>query len=204
MSPFYRSQGTPIQNTTGYHFEGKIRQYKNNIQYLKIQTPLTDRDFYNGMTTGLFYHAKHKGLCALYYYSAVRCMEGLKATKEQFSLDTEGKNIIFNVGKRLKHGKETPPLYIPTDAPFACYIWLSVKYTAPGQRVWPYHRSTAYRIVNRAFKYPHLFRLSRITNFFNDGWSIAQVKNWTGLTLQALEFYVGTVDTKKMGASLKH
>jgi hypothetical protein len=44
--------------------------------------------------------------------------------------------------------------------------------------------------------------LSRITKFFVDGYTIAQVRSWTGLSLAALEYYVGIVDTQKMGDSL--
>ena len=57
--------------------------------------------------------------------------------------------------------------------------------------------------MNRAgFNYPHFFRLSRITNFFDEGWTIAQVHSWTGLSLKALDYYVGLVDVKRMGESL--
>jgi len=56
--------------------------------------------------------------------------------------------------------------------------------------------------VDRVFKYPHYFRLSRITNFFLEGWNIAQVRTWTGLSLKALNYYVGLVDITKMGETL--
>jgi len=69
-------------------------------------------------------------------------------------------------------------------------------------RVWPYCRKTGYNIVNRVFFYPHYFRLSRITRFFADGFTIAQVKSWTGLTLKALDYYVGLVSITDMGKSL--
>lgn len=166
----------------------------------KIQTPITDLEFIEGMKKGLFFHPKHKGLVALYYYTGVRKTEGIRALKEYFSLH-DG-NIIFSVGKRLKHGIETPPLEIPLNAPYANFIWASVEHTGAGQRVWPYSKRTAYNIVRRAFKYPHLFRLSRITTFFNEGWTIPEVRSWTGLTLSALNYYIGLVTVKKMGASL--
>jgi len=70
------------------------------------------------------------------------------------------------------------------------------------ERVFPYCDKTGYNIGRRAFKYPQLFRLSRITNFFLEGWTIAQVRSWTGLSLASLEYYVGIVDTQKMGDSL--
>jgi len=55
----------------------------------------------------------------------------------------------------------------------------------------------------RVFAYPHYHRLTRITQFFLDGHTIAEVKSWTGLTLKALDYYVGLVSIHKMGKSLK-
>jgi len=167
----------------------------------KIQEPITDEDFVKGMAQGKFVQPKHRGYVALLYYSAVRKREALRATREQFRLSRG--NIIFGVGKRLKHGIETPPLNIPVNAPYAKEIWEAVETTQPEQRVFPYCAKTAYNIVKRAgFNYPHFFRLNRITNFFLDGWTIAQVHSWTGLTLKALDYYVGLVDIKRMGDSL--
>ena len=81
-------------------------------------------------------------------------------------------------------------------------IWC-IENTETKHRVWPYSSKTAYNVVRRVFPaYPHYFRLSRITNFFDEGWTIAQVRTWTGLSLKALNFYVGLVDVKRMGESL--
>jgi hypothetical protein len=109
---------------------------------------------------------------------------------------------MFDVGQRLKHSKETPKLKIPLSAPYVPELKKTIEDTTKGKRVFPYCPKTGYNIVRRAFHYPHYFRLSRITNFFLDGWTIAQVKSWTGLSLTALEYYVGVVDTQKMGDSL--
>lgn len=166
----------------------------------KIQTPLTDQEFTEGMEAGKFLKSKHRGYIALLYYSAVRKTEGLRAKKEQFTLSQN--TIVFSVGKRLKHGIETPALRIPIKAPYAETIWEAVERTEKGQRVFPYSPKTGYNIVHRVFKYPHLFRLSRITTFFLEGWTIAQVHSWTGLTLKALDYYTGLVDVQKMGESL--
>ena len=40
-----------------------------------------------------------------------------------------------------------------------------------------------------------------LQTFFLDGWTIACVRSWTGLTLAALEYYVGLVDIARMGGS---
>lgn len=166
----------------------------------KIQTPLTDQDFQDGMKQGTFLKPKHEGYVSLLYYSAVRKTEGSRTKREQLTLN---KNvIIFDVGKRMKHGIETASLRIPIDAPFATKIWEAREHTKQGERIWPYSPKTCYNIVHRVFPYPHLFRLSRITNFFLEGWTIAQVHSWTGLTLKALDYYTGLVDIQKMGESL--
>lgn len=178
------------------HWKGQTRYRKHG----KILEPLTDEEFSEGMQNGYFVSPKHRGFVVLLYYSAVRKHEVLRATKEQFKLARS--QIIFGVGKRLKHGIETPPLNIPLKAPFAKEIWDAVETTKPNKRVFPYSDKTGYNIVSRVFKYPHFFRLSRITNFFDEGWSIVQVRSWTGLSLKALNYYVGLVDVKRMGESL--
>ena len=168
----------------------------------KIQTPLTENDFIEGMKGGHFVDWKHRAFCVLLYYSAVRKKEALRAIKEHFTVTPN--DIIFNVGKRLKHGIETPALPLPLTAPYMEELKDAIFDTKPKHRVFPYSDKTGYNIVRRAFKYPHLFRLSRITNFFDSEppWTIAQVHSWTGLTLKALDYYIGLVDVKKMGESL--
>jgi integrase len=166
----------------------------------KIQNPLTDQDFQDGMEHGKFVEPQHRAYCILLYYSAVRKCEALKATREQFQLTKAA--VMFDVGQRLKHSKTTPALRIPLKAPYVSELKTTVESTHPTHRVFPYSPKTGYNIVRRAFKYPHLFRLSRITNFFLDGWTIAQVRSWTGLSLYSLNYYVGIVDIARMGDSL--
>jgi len=167
----------------------------------KLIEPISDKGFISSMKDGHFCRRKHMGFVTLLYYSAVRKTEALRATKEQFRLTKD--RIFFNVGKRLKRGIDTKlPLNIPLSAPFADEIVYSIEHTEKNSRVWPYCKKTGYNIVHRVYAYPHFFRLSRITNFFLEGWSIAQVRSWSGLTLRALEFYVGLVDIMKMGESL--
>ncbi len=166
----------------------------------KIQNPLTDQDFQDGMEHGKFVEPEHRAYCILLYYSAVRKCEALRSRREQFQITRA--TLMFDVGQRLKHGKTTPALRIPLKAPYVSELKATVEATATGQRVFPYSPKTGYNIVRRAFKYPHLFRLSRITNFFMGGWTIAQVRSWTGLSLRALDYYVGLVDIARMGESL--
>jgi hypothetical protein len=101
--------------------------------------------------------------------------------------------------ERLKHSKHTPALPIYLDDPFSEELKDAVLSTPKGKRVFPYSAKTGYNIVRRAFKYPHLFRLSLITQFFNQGYTIAEVRSWTGLSLKALDYYIGLVAIDKMG-----
>lgn len=167
----------------------------------KILIPLTDAEFAEGMETGYFAKESHKAFVVLLYYSGVRKQEALRALRKQFRITND--DIIFSVGKRLKHGIETPPLAIPRKAPYVDYLVAAIEQViGKNIRIFEFSAKTAYNIVSRVFNYPHFFRLSRITNFFAEGYSIAQVHSWTGLSLQALDFYVGLVDVKEMGKSL--
>lgn len=167
----------------------------------KILTPLSDEEWTEYMEKGQFVERNHKGFLALLFYTGVRQTEARRALKEQFRVRSQ--KLIFEVGKRLKHGLHTPPLNIPLDAAFVNEIVWAVDQTKPKRRVWPFCDKTAWNIVNRVLPgYPHYFRLSRITNFFDQGWTIAQVRTWTGLSLKALNFYIGLVDIDKMGDSL--
>ncbi|HUJ84763.1 MAG TPA: hypothetical protein VLV84_04070 [Candidatus Acidoferrales bacterium] len=181
--------------------DGKVSRYRKEGKKL---SPLTDKDFIDGMESGYFVQEGHKAFVALLYYTAVRKSEALRATREQFQITK--KDLVFSVGKRLKHGIETPPLKIPLAAPYVDLIVQAINDTKQGEvdfrYVFPYSKKTGYNIVARCFSYPHFFRLSRITNFFLEGWTIAQVHSWTGLTLKALDYYIGLVDIDKMGKSL--
>jgi integrase len=166
----------------------------------KIQTPITEDEFIEGMSNGHFCQDKHRAFSVLLYYTGVRKKEALRSVRDDFILRED--KLIFDVGPRLKHGKHTPPLTLPLAAPYMNELYECVKDTEEDKRIFPYSDKTGYNIVRRVWKYPHLFRLTRITNFFMEGWTIAQVRSWTGLTLKALEFYVGLVDTIHMGESL--
>lgn len=166
----------------------------------KILEPLTHTDFLEGMKAGHFTHESHKGYVALLYYSGVRRAEALRSKPGQFSLGKEF--LYFDVGPRLKRGRHTPPLPINLEADYVGHIKNCVLQTRHKRRVWPFCPKTAYNAVARVFKYPHHLRLSRITNFFLEGYDIARVRNWTGLTMKSLDFYIGLADLRRMGKSL--
>jgi len=115
----------------------------------KIQQPLTDEDFRDGMEHGRFIRQKHRAFCVLLYYSAVRKKEALRTLKEQFQVQPN--QIVFSVGKRLKHGIETPALPLPLNAPYMNDLLEALGNTKKGNRVFPYCDKTGYNIVRRAF-----------------------------------------------------
>ena len=168
----------------------------------KLTNPLSKDEFVKGMKEGYFVKSpEHEALITFLHYSALRISEALKIRRRQFRI--VGDTLFVDVGKRLKHSKQTAPLEIPLEAPYVTGIVETLKDRQPKEQVWPYCRKTGYNIVKRVFAYPHYHRLSRITQFFLDGHTIAEVKSWTGLTLKALDYYVGLVSIHKMGKSLK-
>jgi len=167
----------------------------------KLTHALTEQEFVRGMHDGKFCKIPdHVGFVAFLHYSALRVSEALELFKEQFHVARN--KLYVDVGDRLKHSHTTPPLPLSLDAPFMNVVLECVRQTKDEQRVWGYCRKTGYNIVHRVFYYPHYHRLSRITQFFLDGYTIAEVRSWTGLTLKALEYYVGLVSIEKMGDSL--
>ena len=166
----------------------------------KIETPITEEQFKEGMDTGHFINHNHRAYCILLYYTGIRKTEALKLTRERFTLQP-GK-LMLDVGDRLKHSKKTPALPIYLNHPFVLELEDAVISTQNNKQVFPYSPKTGYNIVRRAFKYPHYFRLSLITKFFQQGYTIAEVRSWTGLSLKALDYYVGLVAIDKMGKRL--
>jgi integrase len=174
-------------------------RYKNG----KILQPYTQDDFLKGMDRmdKAYCTTREMGLVALLYYSGVRKGEATRSVKDDYKLNND--MIFFNVHQRLKHGKETADLVIPLSSPYAKHIWDSVEIAKAGQKVFPFSKKTVNNICERgAFKYPHLFRLSRITNLFLQGKTIAEVQAFTGLSLRALDFYLGIVSNLKTAQSL--
>ena len=99
----------------------------------------------------------------------------------------------------------TPPLTLPLSAPYMNLLKEAIEEArlgGPGTFLFPYCLKTCYNIVHRVWNYPHLFRLSRITWFFQHGYTPIQVRTWTGLSLQSLDYYAGLVSTIEMGVSM--
>lgn len=161
---------------------------------------MTDEQFKEIMETGHFCKNIHRPFTVLLYYSAIRKSEALRVVKQDFQITSD--NIVFDVGPRLKHSLRTPPLYIPLDALYVNCLREAIENADKNKRIFGFSKKTAYNILDRLGYYPHFLRLSRITNFFLEGWTVVQVKSWTGLNLKNLDYYVGLVDVKRMGESL--
>lgn len=168
-------------------------------KHSKMLMPITEQEFIDGMENGKFVRELHKAYCVCLYYFGVRNAELIRAKKEQFF--KRGHRIYFDVGKRLKGGLHTVPIFIREDKPYAYLILEAVSKTKGKKRVFPFTVRTGWNIVDRAFNaYPHFFRLSKITNFLKQDFKLIEVKSWTGhKSLSALDSYAGIVDIEKMG-----
>jgi len=178
----------------------------------KLLYPISDEDFAKGMLQGKFVERKHKGFGVLLWLTALRVSEGLNLRKEQFRqignilyIDTgirKKKRLFTKTGKPRKL-KPPEPLPIPLDAPFIEELLWAIENTKIGELVFPYTTRTGYNIIRRAWKYPHYFRLSRITTFLSDKrFGLPEIKSWTSLTASAIDSYVGLEKLKEMGESL--
>lgn len=176
---------------TRYSLEGKILE------------PMPPEDFLALMDSGYFVRRPaHSGLCSFLYYFGVRISEALKILGENITIEKH--DLLVDVGERLKHSKRTPPLNVRRNRPFVEDIEAVLLETSPKQKLWPYHRSTGWRIARRAFnRYPHYFRLNRITDLFERGYTITQIRSWTGLSLVALEAYLAMVEVRQMGGQIR-
>jgi hypothetical protein len=189
-----------LHNTHLISNEGKRMRGRYN-HYSKIENTMSSLDFKKGMEEGKFCKPNHKGFIVLLYYAGIRSSEARRSMKEQFKVLED--TVSFDVGIRLKHGIKTPALRLPRTLPYMEELIWSIESTKPEERVWKFSKKTAYNIVTRAFPfYPHYFRLNRITNFLLENYDLAELHSWTGLTLKALNAYVGIVDVSKMSKSL--
>jgi integrase len=170
-----------------------------NYKEGKITAPLSDAEFRAGMDSGRFVKSRHKGMLAFLHYSGLRRSEIPRLRKEDFHKTKD--TLYSDIRLRMKGSQVTPALPLPLDAPYVDEIVKCVDHTKKGQKVWPYSDKTVYNIVHRVFKYPHYHRLSRVT-WIIEHYGILAARSWTGLSLQALEYYAGIVELKKVGEGL--
>lgn len=183
-------------------FEEEAKQTRYKLKG-KLLSPLERKDFLNKMANpkGFKKISEHRPFVAFLYYFGVRVSEALKIQKSDIELTSS--TFSVDIGERLKHSKRTPPLVVRTQSPYVKELITLTEKRKPYERLFPFSRITGWRIVRRAFEfYPHYFRLNRITELFEKGFTISQIRSWTGLSLQTLDYYIGIVDIRKMGKSM--
>lgn len=208
--------------TPNYSKHGKLTQPLTDEEFARRMTEgYFEREEYKAWPVGLYYTAVRK----LELWRALRDQFSAKNGFLFFEVGIRLKKVR-RVGKdgivltddeylakldKARSWAETPPLPIPLDAPFMNLLIDRIEATDYGEQIFPWSPKTCYNIVSRAFgAYNHYFRLSRITWFFSphpelgrpNGYSIAEVKNWTGLSLQALTYYIGLANTQRMGRDM--
>lgn len=166
----------------------------------KLLQPISNAEFEASLDHPYNRDPTYRAFIVLLYYTGVRVSEALRARREAFTWDNV--NLYWEVGRRLKHGRKTSPLPLNLKQPHAQELLLCIQKTRRGSLVFDFHRSTAWRHVNRGgLGYNHHARLSAITFFLQSGYSIAHIVNWFGLSVETVNHYVGLVDMQKMGAA---
>lgn len=174
--------------------------YEHRYKHGKIMKPITFPEFEKALE-----HPYNAALCyrsfiALIYYTGVRVSEALRAVKEDFR--TERATLYWDVGRRLKHGRVTPPLPLDLSQPHMNLILEQLNSTKKGERLFDFDRVTAWRHVKKGgLGYNHLARLSAMTFFLKSGYSIAEIVNWFGVSVQTVNSYIGDLTLEKMGST---
>jgi len=131
------------------------------------------------------------------FFAGCRVSEALALTSDDISCTSDTIYIQF---KRLKGSKQTDPTPIPLVPSLK---WLYDNRPIVTRRLFEFHRTTAYRLVKKAFPtlYPHYFRMNRIVKI-SDKFGDATVYSFVGICAQSIDHYRGKVDIKKVGTAL--
>lgn len=145
---------------------------------------------------------QHQAFLTILFLAGVRVSEALALKPEDITCLPDTVYIDFF---RLKGSKNTDPIELPK---VDCFMWLCDEVwnlkQDPTQRIFPFSRTTAYRIVKRVWPelYPHFFRMNRITQTVQKH-DIATVRSYTGISLSSMEHYIAKVDIKRVGQALR-
>jgi integrase len=161
-------------------------------RYEKKITDLMDYKRFNDAIGGLSDH-QQAFLCVL-FFAGCRVSEALALTSKDINCTRDTIYIQFF---RLKGSKQTDPQELPRTETL---VWLCGREGT----LFPFSRTTAYRLVKKAFPnlYPHYFRMNRITKtdlLFND----AVVYHVFGISANSIDHYRGKVDVKRVGQALR-
>jgi len=113
--------------------------------------------------------------------------------KEDITISIEDSEVLKIYAIARKHGKREAPLEFWTGLPFIDLILKQWERAPEGGRVWAISEWDACFLMNLidAKKYVHFFRFNRITELCGDPeQSVAEICNWSGLTVQTIEAYM--------------
>lgn len=137
---------------------------------------------------------RQRAFLTLLFLAGCRVSEALALRSSDIRCAGDTVYVQFH---RLKGSKQTDPQELPRVDDMG---WLC------GQdgRLFPFSRSTAYRLVRRAFPelYPHYFRMNRITKtdiLFGD----AVVYHVFGICANSIDHYRAKIDTKMVAEAMK-
>jgi integrase len=130
------------------------------------------------------------------FFAGVRISEALALTPDNINCTQD---TIFVDFFRLKGSKQTDPIPLPKIDALNYLCGLE-------DDPFPWHRTTGWRIVKRAFPdedlYPHFFRQNRITKI-SEQHGDAYVYSYVGITASSIDHYRGKVDIKRVGEALR-
>ena len=174
-------------------------KYEHRYKFGKILTSITPEQFEAALAHPYNHALEYQAFIVLQYYTGVRVTEEVRALKESFQVTD--KTVYWEVGKRLKHGKQTPPLPLNLEQPHMDLLLEQINRTRKGKRVFDFDRTTAWRHCSKTgLGYNHLARLTAITAYLKAGYSVAHIVNFFGISVQTVNAYVGTIDLEEMGA----
>lgn len=161
-------------------------------KYKKKQTRLMDYETFKREIADL--PRNRQALLTVLFFSGCRVSEALALTPNDIAYDNK---TIFIQFHRLKGSKQTDPIPLPRQDALNYLCGLV-------DDPFPWSRTTAYRIVKRVFPelYPHYFRQNRFTTLA-ERFPLATIISFSGLTPNAVQFYIAKVDIKKVGKALR-
>lgn len=140
---------------------------------------------------------QRQAFISVLFFAGVRVSEALVLESTDINCT---KDIIYVQFFRLKGSTQTDPVGLPRTQ---ALNWMCDQ----TGRLFPFSRSTGYRIVRKAFPelehnlYPHFFRQNRIVKI-SEEFGDPTVYSFTGICAQSIDHYRGKVDIKKVSRSL--
>ena len=160
-------------------YEKKITELMDYRRFAEAIAELSDRQ---------------QAFLSILFFAGCRVSEALALKSKDINCANDTIYVQFF---RLKGSKQTDPQELPRSE---ALTWVCGR----EGKLFPFSRSTAYRLVKKAFPilYPHFFRMNRITKtdiLFGD----ATVYHVFGISANAIDHYRGKVDVKRVGKALR-